>query len=631
MTDPLSNEIEKCLELLGPSTSDEEKFVALMLLPRLLQQDPNNVKVVFEAMDFKFLERLLRTKSSTTSEVSETTLKAIAVQIIYCFCGLDELLSKKQLFTRIPSLANSITPNDNNEMTKDILKIFMRLSSVQDALIRMTETKTLSKILLCVTSSQDEEVKNLGLLVIRHIAHGILTILAKEEKFQNTISLEDTLSPILFGLSSSFRINQIQLKFDILETLTEIFSNFPEQGNINFKPQQSTIWLQNMRFGLREILSSRIGPQQRDMALSLIHHLLFHFGAEWLFASPGKPESKDTKFGALVVQLACVEIRLILDELAEQQSKNNIDINSRHEQTLPACYFILEKTIEYLSQISEGDDEESAMATFASNFDPDLLLRLRSTMTETFRIILEYLIDVKNGLVSIEQAAHDSTILASIRVLSAWLSEEDSLEKEVSSIMPLFIDLARYRLKNNMDSSLLNILTPAFLNLTSQDAPREAFIDHNGQDILFTHITKTWPNFLINDFETNYNNLLGPLQILLNLLVAERENFIAPNENEIWEIVKIGEQIVQVFGSKLKSEGYPPSMANQMILIANTLLFCLLVISSTEQFDLTEKATAENITRLAVNFYQDKKKLMSEPSILRQIEELVFLGERIVK
>lgn len=45
----------------------------------------------------------------------------------------------------------------------------------------------------------------------------------------------------------------------------------------------------------------------------------------------------------------------------------------------------------------------------------------------------------------LESAANDATVLATTRILSAWLSEEGSLEKEVCAVMPLLIDMSRYK------------------------------------------------------------------------------------------------------------------------------------------------------------------------------------------
>jgi hypothetical protein len=57
-----SAEIDRCLSMIVPSASDESKFVGMLMLPKLLDQNNNkDVEKVFDEMNFKFLERLLRT------------------------------------------------------------------------------------------------------------------------------------------------------------------------------------------------------------------------------------------------------------------------------------------------------------------------------------------------------------------------------------------------------------------------------------------------------------------------------------------------------------------------------------------------------------------------------------------
>ena len=124
--------------------------------------------------------------------------------------------------------------------------------------------------------------------------------------------------------------------------------------------------------------------------------LLHHIDAMWLSFPTGiseiseiseKKANDEFKFAILVIQLACVEIRLMLDELAEQHEKQP---DRRHEIILPACYTILEKSIEYLSQTGE-----TSIGLVEINLDPELLLRLKGTMNETFCFIIEYLMDIK--------------------------------------------------------------------------------------------------------------------------------------------------------------------------------------------------------------------------------------------
>ena len=46
---------------------------------------------------------------------------------------------------------------------------------------------------------------------------------------------------------------------------------------------------------------------------------------------------------------------------------------------------------------------------------------------------------------SVEEAYQDSRIIATIRVLSRYLSEEATMEKEVREVMPFLMDMAAYR------------------------------------------------------------------------------------------------------------------------------------------------------------------------------------------
>lgn len=58
-----SAEIDRCLSMIVPSASDESKFVGMLILPKLLDQNnTNDIERVFNGMNFKFIERLLRTR-----------------------------------------------------------------------------------------------------------------------------------------------------------------------------------------------------------------------------------------------------------------------------------------------------------------------------------------------------------------------------------------------------------------------------------------------------------------------------------------------------------------------------------------------------------------------------------------
>jgi hypothetical protein len=59
-------EIDQCLRLLSPASSDESKFTALLILPRLLDAtDHSTIQHVFDKMNFKFIERLMKSSMLT--------------------------------------------------------------------------------------------------------------------------------------------------------------------------------------------------------------------------------------------------------------------------------------------------------------------------------------------------------------------------------------------------------------------------------------------------------------------------------------------------------------------------------------------------------------------------------------
>ena len=91
----------------------------------------------------------------------------------------------------------------------------------------------------------------------------------------------------------------------------------------------------------------------------------------------------------------------MLDGLAEQQRNKADNHDPRLEKMLPACYTILETSIEYLAKIGQSLEEEAESnedASLSLPIDPELLLKLKNILTETFRAIMDYLVDVKVSL-----------------------------------------------------------------------------------------------------------------------------------------------------------------------------------------------------------------------------------------
>ncbi|CAJ0745201.1 20836_t:CDS:2 [Entrophospora sp. SA101] len=330
-----------------------------------------------------------------------------------------------------------------------------------------------------------------------------------KEDLSNILENENLMTSVLGEISELFKTNQEELKFQLLDFFHELFS---QQKNYNV--------IINIRDGLKDILSNKLGNEERDKALSLVMLLLDRFGGRWLFSPnidedfshkklskyPKEKVNEDFKFAALVIQLAL-------------------------------CYTILEKSIEYFSQFENYLNSQDDNVEVAIKFDPEILLKIKGILTETFRAIIDNLLEFKEYTKNdVKAAINDFKILASIRVLSSWLAEENEFQKEVSLLMPFLINICSYSEKENLELNLVKIMMPAYLNLTSQEEPQDAFLSH--------------------DF---VNDVLGPIQVLLNIIVSEREKFVIRNEKEISKVMKICFQILNL----LETDLYPiPSHAD---------------------------------------------------------------------
>jgi hypothetical protein len=192
---------------------------------------------------------------------------------------------------------------------------------------------------------------------------------------------------------------------------------------------------------------------RRDHAFSLTATLLRHIGPKWLFSTLEKtaklplitprqeekqPETEksiasneaeiDARFPALLIQLASLEARLILDDLGAARREANpkaiepASSSDRSVSMLPMFYQIVESAIRYLT-----DDDLALEGT-----DIDLIFKIRQILTELFKAIIDFLNDVLSDS-DTSDIFEDIVALASVRLLAIWTEEDDSINSEMSS------------------------------------------------------------------------------------------------------------------------------------------------------------------------------------------------------
>ncbi|KAF9284253.1 hypothetical protein BGZ68_004820 [Mortierella alpina] len=507
--DTTESALERCLELLRPGTSDESKFIGLTLMSELLQETQDSAVMArfFDSMDFGFLDRMMHSEESTVPKdagVDTATIKSIAIDIMACFSTNWELLIRNEFKERVPALLNLLQSSDDTDRSKKILQIMLRISAYPQVSMVLTNPGYQSKIVAYILETFDrkDEAHEDAIMITKR------TFLIIQEGFKQNPKVvlqitKDFLPTIMSRISQQFSTLTEAHKPEILRLLVDSLAYLSEsyvQQHTKDHAAETKVWTRNLKSGLIQLLSTRQAPTTRDDSFNLVGILLQRLGPEWIFpdrsataatantslkkkASPASVVNSmaalsltdaeiDKKFAGLIVHLTCVEVRVLMDELANELSGSSSTTTPstpaepdadteqqskvRKEQVLPLTYEILEVSIGYLVHLSESEDlMENGL------FDAMGLLKLQESLQATFASVLDYLRDLQSSKdVTPESLSANLIYLASLRILSTWLMEDDSLHGQAASIVPTLEAVVKYCASKSSKKSLLRLLQP---------------------------------------------------------------------------------------------------------------------------------------------------------------------------
>ncbi|KAG2213962.1 hypothetical protein INT47_001232 [Mucor saturninus] len=439
-------EIDRCLSMIVPSASDESKFVGMLILPKLLEQDNiENIERVFKGMNFKFIERLLRTNHEIDAEVPDPVLKEIAVNILACFAHYESLASEPDMVDRIPGLSRLL--DAKSELNTEVLNILLCVAQKKEGLVKMLDPDVLKNIFSVLLETTDKDDRVLCTQLITTVYARACHLLHEHKIPSLSSALKYSLSTLISILSNTLNHDQKMLKFEALTILASVLPDVPTDIMKQVKVESEKKidqWLDNLLGGLRQILSSKLHDSQRDNAILLISCLLRYFGNDWLFKSlqdTKKAKRKKDKtssdnvshpvnqsyaianFPALLIHLVSIEAKIMIDDIndrvirehnAEQKSENHKQ--KRQEIMVPVYFEILEAAMEYLAT-NYTEDKESGM-------DPEMLLKIRTTLSDMMDVVMELLKFMQGTTDKPEDLDHDMIAQACIRIVSIWMAEE---------------------------------------------------------------------------------------------------------------------------------------------------------------------------------------------------------------
>ncbi|XP_013414202.1 neurochondrin isoform X2 [Lingula anatina] len=555
--------LKRCLHMLKSAKSDNDRFAALLMVTKVVRAEecgPDDRHQLFEAVGFKFINRLLKTKKCP-EDCPEKMFKSLGVTVLSCFCTDPAMVTHPQMLVNLPVFCDLICVSEpEDETDKGIV------DSCYECLTAIVLTPEGRSI-----TGQGETVPKLCSAIVNGCygaekAFNILLNLLHHDGYRVWQRNMDSMMQLLEHSVKEFVREKDSKKFEWCEHLYALVST-SGKGTLN-----SGKWSAAILEELSNILQSKIGQPQREPALKLSSVMVDTLGVPWALQLSQRERGR--KFLLVLIHLICIEVRMGL----ENQSLEKVEEKS---ELLTYCYMLLEHIISYMIEGPSLEWEETQIK------------QVHSALVGAFNAVIFYIQEMSSQ--GIDKPAVP-LVYASVRVLGAWLAEETSaLRKDVYNLLPYLITVSwqsfniikdqsarmktfsNHGIKNNTEGSskanitdsentssveepmevespelqdsktsqkseltdtcslqpynstcsfsenidLLRFLLPCLCHLTAEDDPRKMIIDHDGHVLLAEYLNFQWTKFISGtdrDAEVALATLCG---IFLNITVTE--------------------------------------------------------------------------------------------------------------
>lgn len=488
MSGQISDAVKKCIAILQNATSDTEKFAALFMVTKLVKGKDCNTfakKAIFEAIGFKFLKRLLLT-TDVPVDCPPAIYKSVALSILTCFCNEPELATHPEMLANIPVFLDIVQQADASDYDDNLiivgeaygcLKSIAAYEPGQKALFEMGAIAKMSEIYSQQSFQTDEALNILVTLVNRF---GATAWDAKNPKPFHTL---------VNKIALDFETDHDERKFELCSILHALLYNCPRRAVADTAANES--WPQSIYKGLSDILTSKIGKQQRNPAIILASTALELLSVEWILAD----EEKGKQFFLLLIQLAAIEVRMQLEGKSLQQAYSQAEL-------ITACYLILEVSISYISTDQLELDQKEKQTLYTG---------LKGAFSAIISLLSKIQADKNKDKLPTGEKIF---VCATVRVLVAWLAQETSaMRPQVYQLLPYLLSLANetfnaYKARkiaekagtametdqqdplSNVD--VLRIMLPAMCHLTVEDEARKILLKCKEDEVLFEVIQFHW-------------------------------------------------------------------------------------------------------------------------------------------
>ena len=429
--------LQKCISVLRAAKNDTERFVALLLVTQLVHSneiDGVGRRQLFDAIGFKFLNRLLNTKNVPRDCPAEV-YNSLALTILACFSSDEELCVHPEMIKKIPLFLDAISNSAGvgEGSVEDCLQIIASFACSSTGCRRLVENGAFSTLSGIVSENKDERYTKKALETLLRILNNNPRVFWQEQR--------EVLIEALNDLSQRLSEAQDNTKFELCNYLVLFLSGAKKsvfQGSENR-------WLAGVYKGLNDILQSKISSEQRNPAIILLSAVIELVGMDWMMEF-----SRQQSPGLYILSLTIVsvEIRMILDGKTVAEIVNKATL-------LCSCFNILEKAINF-AIVNAGF---SANNRILPAIVLDGLPKVYSLATESIHSIVMFLDHMAQ--VGTKASGHERhVVLASVRVLCAWMAEETAaLQDDICRLLPFLLKLGKESLKASQGIMLVLINT----------------------------------------------------------------------------------------------------------------------------------------------------------------------------
>lgn len=485
----LSEPIKKIIQILKSAKSDNEKFAALFMVTKLVKgKDCNTLakKALFEAIGFKFLKKLL-TGNVAQDDCPPGVYKSVALSILTCFCNEPELASHPEMLANIPVFLDIVQTSDNDDYDDNLiiiseaytcLQCIAEQEAGQRALIDVGAITKMSEIYSHQSFQTDEALNILVKLVSRY---GPEAWGSDPKPFHALVS----------KISLDFATDQSERKFELASVLSALLYSCNKITVVPSSTEET--WPLSIYRALHDILTSKIGKNQRDPALKLAANILDLLGVEWSLSDEENPK----KFFLLLLQLCAIEVRMQLEDRSYKQAFANADL-------ITSCFIVLELSINYMATDQLDLEQKEKQSVYTS-------------LKGAFNAIVSILTKVSNDKGRDKLLDEEKVfVCAMVRVLVAWIAQETTaMREQIYALLPYIFSLANdsfhaFRSRKLADKNksegepmdtgaslmgqidLLRLMLPALCHLVVEDKARDIVLNLKQEDILYEAINFHW-------------------------------------------------------------------------------------------------------------------------------------------